>query len=86
MYPNARRVDLTQSFRCKDEIAMYATRIYKPNDLNIVPFKGTGEGGSISIVKTTELDVKGIVENIAKEQSVESSENARQTMFLFRNF
>lgn len=85
MYPNARRVDLTQSFRCKDEIAMYATRIYKPNDLNIVPFKGTGEGGSISIVKTTELDVKGIVENIAKEQSVESSENARQTMFLFRN-
>lgn len=77
LYPNARRVDLTQSFRCKNEIADYATRVYYPNDLGIEAFKGTEDGGSVRIIPSNELPLEDIVSKI--------KEDRRDSMFLFRN-
>lgn len=88
MYPDAKEVELTQSFRCKNEIAEYATRIYYPNDKTVVAFKGTGDGGKINILQTKQLDLKSIVGKIKKEY--EDTYNLkglrrREVMFLFRN-
>lgn len=85
MFPDARQVSLTQSFRCKNEIAKYATKIYWPNDRSVVPFLGTGSGAQIKFCKDSELPLHDIVEKIKKEYVREDLSNARQTMFLFRN-
>ena len=85
IYPDARQVNLTQSFRCKNEIADYATTIYWPNDVTTQAFKGTGDGGTIQVVSDKQLDLKSIVEKIKVEQDKEDRASARTSMFLFRN-
>jgi SRS2 len=85
MFPNAKKVALTQSFRCKNEIARYATKVYWPNDKSVVPFLGTGNGAKIKVCKDEELPLHDIVENIKREFNKEDVGHARQTMFLFRN-
>ena len=79
IYPNARRIDLTQSFRCAQEISDYATRIYHPNDPLVKPFTGAGQSGSVTVIESSKLDVPEIVSN-KKESS-----GKRSSMFLFRN-
>ena len=85
MFPNAKKVTLTQSFRCKNEIARDATKVYWPNDKSVVPFLGTGNGAKIKVCKDEELPLHDIVENIKREFNKEDVGHARQTMFLFRN-
>lgn len=86
IYPNARRIDLTQSFRCKDEIAAYATGVYYPNDTSVEAFTGVGDGGTIKIMKSAELPLAEIVSNIKKDMFTYSNgEEKNDTMFLFRN-
>lgn len=85
LYPNARRVDLTQSFRCRNEIADYATGVYFPNDVTVEAFKGVGDGGSVRVMQSRELDVPDIVSRIKVERAKKNVEEIRDTMFLFRN-
>lgn len=84
-YPNARVLPLTQSFRCKNEIANFATRVYWPNDTSVVPFKGTGDGATIEIKQSAELNLTDIIKEVKVEEDKEDRENAKSTMFLFRN-
>ena len=85
IYPNARRIDLTQSFRCKNEIADYSTNIYYPNDKTVTAFKGVGDGGSVKIMQSKDMDLQTIVKNIKSEQDKQGITKFRDTMFLFRN-
>jgi len=99
MFPDARQVELTNSFRCKNEIAEFATEIYRPNNTRIKSFIGVGTGGKVSIVKDSNLSFEKIVASIKEEEkkSVElyearclgmditGKEKGRTTMFLCRN-
>lgn len=85
IYKNAKICKLTNSFRCKQEIADLATRVILPNDRTAVPFTGTGEGGSIQVVPRRELDWKAIAKRIKADIDEHGNENKREVMFLYRN-
>lgn len=89
IYPDARIVNLTQSFRCKEEVSEFATQLIRRNDMAVVPFKGVSDGAKINIVSQHELNLKDLVKQIGAEQSKLSSPEGRasykDSMFLFRN-
>lgn len=86
MYPEARSIDLTQSFRCGTEIAEFATKVYEPNDPDIKGFKGVADGSEVIIKPSAELDIEQIVDNIAHDiDQGYTTGGQRTTMFLFRN-
>lgn len=86
MYPDAKIVEFTKSFRCADEIAYFATNIISPNFPDIVPFKGVGEGGEIQAYNFKDLSLSEVVAEIKTEQ-IKTSHNlkSKDVMFLFRN-
>lgn len=86
-YPNARIKNLTKSFRCKDEIASFAKKIIAPNNAKYGEgsFEGTGEGGRVSIINTTELNWKDICSGIKADIDKNTISNARDVLFLYRN-
>ena len=84
MFPNAKKAQLTQSFRCKNEIADFATKLIVRNYNNVESFKGVGDGGQIHFIKTSDLDIASIVNNLKAEQD-KGIYHMRSVMFLFRN-
>ncbi len=85
MRPDARTVSLTQSFRCGQEVADFATRVILPNDRSIVPFKGHNRGSSVSIVHRRDLDWKQIIGELAMQKKVDGYAGMTDIMFLYRN-
>lgn len=89
IYPNARIVNLTQSFRCKEEISEFATQLIRRNDMTVTPFKGVSVGAKVNVVSQRELNLKDLVKQIGVEQSklssVEGRVSYKDSMFLFRN-
>ena len=85
LHPNARICNLTESFRCGQEIAEFATRLIKPNDNSIECFKGHNRGSSVSIVNRRDLDWKEIVSKIDADQKAHGRAGMRDVMFLYRN-
>ena len=63
MYPNARKVNLTKSFRCGDEIAAFATSLIIANNPAAAEFKGNGKKSTVTI--TDSLDYKKIIEKVS---------------------
>lgn len=82
-FPNARRADLTRSFRCKDKIAEYATSLILFNGTGGEDFKGTGPGGEVSI--QYDIPLSTICEGLKKEYTENLNKFKKSTMFLFRN-
>lgn len=82
-YPDAVRADLTKSFRCKNEIADFATKLILPNESGGEDFTGCGEGGEVVFKTQTDFD------QIAADLEVELVQNnhnfVKDKMFLFRN-
>lgn len=85
IYKDAKIQCLTQSFRCKDEIAAYATNLIRSNDPAVKTFKGTSMGGKVNVLRASDFDLKSIVGDIASEQQKIGKEEYRDSMFLFRN-
>lgn len=86
LYPNARTLQLTQSFRCRDEIVEYATRIILPNKIGGEDYKGIGPGGLVQESnKDWKFDVQGIVNKIRDEFLENRRVFPRTYMFLTRN-
>lgn len=85
IFPDADQVELTKSFRCKNEIADYATQLYWPNDKRVKAFTGVGDGGVVNIRQDNELNIRDIVAKVKIEQDKEDRANAKTTMFLCRN-
>lgn len=85
LYPEASTHYLTQSFRCKNEITSYATKLIEPNGITEEErnFKGTGEGGSIHI--TDKLDLHAIVDDVATKFFNNRNTFEKDVLFLFRN-
>lgn len=61
LFPNMVDLQLTQSFRCKNNIADYATKIILPNKIGGESYKGTGDGGDVSVMCGLYEDGLGIV-------------------------
>lgn len=55
-FPTAETTKLTRSFRCKNEIAEYATKIIIPNKIGGEDFTGNGEGGVVAVHPTNTFD------------------------------
>ena len=82
-YPDATSLKLTQSFRCKNEIANYATGLIIHNGIGGEDFKGTGEGGSISV--DADIDLSALCDNIEKDFHNNNNTFPDSILFLFRN-
>lgn len=82
-YPNADRIDLTQSFRCRDEIADFATEIILKNEIGGQDFKGIGKGGKVTIHKG--FSYRQAVELIKEKYEGNHSFLENNYLFLYRN-
>lgn len=89
LYPNAKLLKLTQSFRCRNEIADFATKIILPNKIGGEDYKGIGEGGIIHICDPDIGDWHFNMQEVAKQMQEEFLNNGhrfeRDYMFLARN-
>ena len=85
LHPDARVCNLTQSFRCGQEIAEFATRLITPNDRSIECFTGHNRGSNVSIVNRRDLNWKDIVAEMNADQQAHGRAGMRDVMFLYRN-
>lgn len=83
LYPNAWTKRFTQSFRCLDKIADFATKLILPNHVGGEDFKGRGEGGIVEI--SDELDYSGVCEEITNSFFNNGRKFDKGVLFLFRN-
>ena len=83
LYPDVKEFALSQSFRCKDEIAEFATQIIKPNNLGGENFKGIGTGGEVVIGRNPNVD--NILRNLQKEVIENNGVLPRSVLFACRN-
>lgn len=83
LYPTARRLELNQSFRCRDEIADFATKIILPNEMGGESFKGVGTGGTVEVL--SQIDYTEVAEQIKMDYESNRSNFTKDIMFLFRN-
>ncbi len=83
LYPDARRMELSQSFRCSDQIAQFSTKIILPNEMGGENFKGIGEGPDVQVLES--IDLKTIAEQMKEDYDTHHSNFSRDVMFLFRN-
>lgn len=85
IHPDAKICNLTKSFRCKQNIADFASKLIAPNKLMDKPFEGVLPGGNIHIMHRRELDWESIAENIKNSVIKNDISATRQTMFIYRN-
>lgn len=88
LYPSASKLELTKSFRCKNEIADYATKIISYNNIGGENFKGTGTGGSVKLFSSLDaegIDLVGICSNWKHDYEANNKKFSKDVLFLFRN-
>lgn len=88
LYPNCKNLRLTQSFRCKNEIAEFATRIILPNKIGGEDYKGIGPGGKVKMLRgfgEDGMNVKKLVANIKEEFISNRNRLIKDYLFLTRN-
>ena len=90
LYPNATTTKLTQSFRCKNEIADFATKIILHNNIGGEDFTGNGEGGRVFVRSSdsavdSDFSLKGICEKLKEDYVANNNKLSRDFLFLFRN-
>lgn len=90
LYPNATTTKLTQSFRCKNEIADFATKIILHNNIGGEDFTGNGEGGRVFVRSSdsavdSDFSLKGICVKLKEDYVANNNKLSRDFLFLFRN-
>lgn len=88
LYPNCRDMKLTQSFRCRNEIAEYATKIILPNGVGGEDYKGIGDGGSVHVVNglwENGADIVGLCKKLHDDYVANSNRLSKDYLFLTRN-
>ena len=84
IHPDATKLYLTRTYRCKTEITDYAAKLIEPNMLDERDeCNGTGIGGTIHV--TNELNLANICDALQKNFIENRHMFYRETMFLFRN-
>lgn len=82
-FPKAWKKQFTRSFRCRNEIAAFATKLITPNHVGGEDFTGVGNGGIVTV--DTGIDYSSICKKI-NETYLENKRNFPQSiLFLFRN-
>lgn len=82
-FPQAWTLEFTKSFRCKNEIVNYATKLILPSKVGGENFIGTGDGGIVTIEKG--IDYKTICEKINDDFLSNRRNFTKGILFLFRN-
>jgi DNA helicase-2/ATP-dependent DNA helicase PcrA len=82
-FPTAEAINLTQSFRCRNAIASYATELIKPNEMGGEDFKGAGEGGDVRIRRN--FDIEALCAEIERDFRNDNNTFRKDVLFLFRN-
>lgn len=82
-FPNAWTKHLTQSYRCKNEIADFATSLILPNKIGNEAFSGTGYGGKITIEGN--MPYSKICKEIQKDYLDNNRKFSKDILFCFRN-
>ena len=85
LHPRARECNLTQSFRCGQAIADFATRLIAPNNPEVETFIGHDLPSSVTIESRRNLDWADIIKGIAADIAKHRIGFARDVMFLYRN-
>ena len=83
MHPEAIVRKFTQSFRCKDEIANFATPTILKNKVGGEDFKGCAEGGLVDI--KAGMNIQGICEYLEKDFKSNNNNFTKSVLFLYRN-
>lgn len=83
LYPDAETYSLTQSFRCKEAIAKYATPLILANSVGGENFKGVSGGGEVEV--TSDVSLSELCDRIRDEFVGNSNVFPRSILFLFRN-
>lgn len=83
LFPQAETKELTQSFRCKNEIINFANEIIVPNNLDGKVATGTGNGGSVQVL--TDLSLEELAHAWAEDFKKNNNMFSRDTLILFRN-
>lgn len=82
-FPGAWRKYFSRSFRCKNEIANYATKLILPNHVGGEDFTGTGDGGVVTV--GTGIDYDTICKEISDKFLMNRRNFEKGILFLFRN-
>lgn len=88
LFPNNTKLQLTRSFRCRNEIADYATKIILPNNIGGENYKGIGAGGTVSVISglyQEGADIESISKELKREFTVNSHKFEKDYLFLARN-
>lgn len=88
LYPTSIDLQLTQSFRCKNAIAAYATKIIQPNKVGGEDYKGIGDGGTVRVINglyEEGLDIVGLAASLHDEFIQNKNRLVRDYLFLTRN-
>ena len=88
LYPSAVDMQLTQSFRCRNEIADYATKIILYNKIGGETYKGVGPGGHINVINglfEDGLDIASLAARFREEYVTNQNKFKKEYLFLTRN-
>lgn len=88
LFPTATSLSLTQSFRCKNNIADYATKIILPNKIGGENYKGTGPGGSVDVIcglYEMGLDIQSLCADLHDIYVSNLKKFPKEYLFLARN-
>lgn len=88
LFPSALDMRLSKSFRCRNEIADYATEIIKHNHVGGEDYKGIGPGGKVHVrsgLYEDGLDIVNLAEQLHEEFVNNRNRFEREYLFLTRN-
>ena len=88
LYPNCTDMKLTQSFRCRNEIADYATKIILHNNIGGDDYKGVGDGGRVNLLSglwENGADIETLCKNIHNTYVANANKFDKSYLFLVRN-
>lgn len=88
LFPDALDMRLSKSFRCRNEIADYATEIIKANHVGGEDYKGIGDGGKVHVrsgLYEDGLDIVALSESLHEEYVNNRNRFEREYLFLTRN-
>jgi superfamily I DNA/RNA helicase len=83
LYPTATEYKLTQSFRCGQKIADFATRLILPNNTGGEDFTGTDKSETVDVVRG--LNYENVIQELRQGMRTNNNVLTRDVMFAARN-
>lgn len=84
-FPNHTEHQLTQSFRCDNNIAEFSRMLIKHNKMGGQSFKGVDRNGSVHIYQDHKFDLENFIKGIQEDYVANRNVFEKNIMFLSRN-